>query len=282
MNDIIYSIVENGYNTCYIDTLLVSLFYKNNENFNLILEKEPSKPEGYYLQELIKIKFIEPIRRNYSINSSIINEIRNYSIICGWSNDLIIDGQKKCSDYYNFIYKLFNIESLEFEIINVLNYNNDNNIKKINYPYITLNLYDNDTIKNLLLNWININIKNIITLKSLNCYKLINIPQFVIIHINRLDNNIRNKYKLDIMKQIKFFGINDIYQKTLKWKIYSIICYKGDTYDNGHYYSIINMNNDNWLLFDDTLIPSFEIIDLELDTVKNKIMSEVDMIIYSL
>jgi hypothetical protein len=33
MTDIqIPCVVENGYNTCYIDSLLVSLFYKNNDS----------------------------------------------------------------------------------------------------------------------------------------------------------------------------------------------------------------------------------------------------------
>ena len=33
MTDILIPcVVENGFNTCYIDSLLVSLFYKNNDN----------------------------------------------------------------------------------------------------------------------------------------------------------------------------------------------------------------------------------------------------------
>jgi uncharacterized UBP type Zn finger protein len=283
-NTQIECIVENGLNTCYIDSLFVSLFYKYNDNILSILDNEPSKLEGFYLQELIRLKFIEPIQRNYSISSSTINEIRNYSIICGWSQDGNIDEQKDCSEYYKFIAELFNIQPLQLEIFEVKdNVLTDNN-KKYNFPFITLNLNQDDNIKNLFINWINTSfIKNNLQHNIINCYKLTNIPQFIIFNINRFGyNGVRNKHKLDIMKRIKFFGINDNSQDYIKWKISSIICHKGKNYNSGHYYCLVYTNQKKWILFDDEIIPSFEEIDLENEDLKDKIMLDAVMLIYTL
>jgi uncharacterized UBP type Zn finger protein len=278
----ILSVIENGYNTCYIDALLVALFYKHNDSINMILESEPKRPDGFYLQELIKLKFVEPIKRNYSINSSIINEIRNYSIICGWSDNEDIDGQKDCSEFYSFLSELFNIKPIEFEILEIKNNTISENIKKIRLPFISLNLTQDDNIKNILSNWIDTQI-NINNSKIFHCYKLSNIPQFIILYINRFNNDgTRNNYKLDIMKRIKFFGINDTTQNYLKWKIHSIICHTGKSIKSGHYYSVIYTYQRKWLLFDDNMIPSFEQIDMEDDDIKEKIMLESVMLIYTL
>ncbi len=285
MTDILIPcVVENGFNTCYIDSLLVSLFYKNNENLLNMLETTPIKPEGIYLQEIIKLKFVEAIQRNYSITSSTMNEIRNYSIICGWSQDGDIDGQKECSKFYKFIANLFNVQPIEFEILEIKDNILTNNSKKISLPYISLNLTRNDTIKNLLSYWITSELTQNNSLNNIyNCYKLINIPQFIIININRFDyQGKRNNFKLDIMKRIKFFGISDTSQNYLKWKLHSIICHRGENYNSGHYYSIITTNKKKYQLFDDNLIPSFQQIELEDTEIKEQLMLEAIMLIYIL
>ncbi len=277
------SVIENGYNTCYIDSLLVALFYKYNESLDSILYKEPNSPEGFYLQELIKVKFIDPVKRNFSIGSNIINEIRNYSIICGWSKDENITSQKKCIDFYNFISKLFNIEPLSFDILELKDGILNNTIKKNEFSYINLNLTnDNDNIRNLLINWIKNNITCNTSNSIIDCYKLNNIPSYIVININRFDEKGNcNKYNLDIMKRIKFFDINDNSQNYLKWKIHSVICYDGKNINNGHYYTLIYMGNNKWTIFDDTKIPSFNIYDIE-NCDNTKIMKDACMVIYTL
>lgn len=274
-------VVENGLNTCYIDSLFVSLFYRDCEHLNYILENTPSRVEGFYLQELIKNKFVLPIQKNYSISSNIMNEIRNYSVICGWSKDGDITDQKDCIEFYSFLIDLFNVSPLEFEILEFKNNTLNNNTQKIILPFITLNPTKDDTVKNLLQYWINSKTyspdENII-----NFYKLSNIPQFILLYINRFNNDVRNQYKIDIMKRIKFFGINDQTQNFIKWKIHAIICHTGNNMESGHYYCITTSYDKKWILFDNMIIPSFQQIDIDNEDIKEKIMSDVVILIYTL
>jgi len=281
INNITPCVVENGYNTCYLDSLLISLFYKENNNITYILEHTPKNPDGFYLQELIKNKFINPIQRNYSITSNIINEIRNYSVICGWSSEGDIAEQKDCREYLKFLLNIFNVTPLQIQIFKIKNNIISEYMQNLKLPYITLNITQDDTIHNLLQHWINSKIfspdENIIY-----CYKLIEIPQFVILNINRFEDGIRLPYKIDIMKRIKFFEINDQTQSYIKWKIHSIVCHTGNNSLSGHYYSVLSSYDKKWYIFDDTQIPSFKCIDLDDDDIKEKIMKDVLLIIYTL
>jgi hypothetical protein len=44
----IMSIVEDGFNATYIDSLLIALFYNNNKYLLEILNLNPIKPAGIY------------------------------------------------------------------------------------------------------------------------------------------------------------------------------------------------------------------------------------------
>jgi hypothetical protein len=306
-NNISYPlVVENGFNTSYIDSLFMALFYKNTEYTNFILENIPKTPPSYYLQELIKSKFIRPIQRNYSINSNVINEIRNYSVICGWSKDKDITEQKNCIEFFEFLMNIFNIKPIELEILEFKNNVLTNFSQKILQSYIVLEPKKDDTIRNLLNTWINSKIYSPDE-SIIQCYKLNDIPQFITLYIDRtnkkyddfdknednIDYNLDYKidYKIDIMKKIKFFGINDQTQNFIKWRIHSIICKnnksdKSDKSDksnkSGHYYSLLTTSDNKWLLFDDNNIPSINNINIDDDDIKEKIMSEVEILIYTL
>jgi hypothetical protein len=73
MSEFIPFHIEKGLNTSYITSLLMALFYKYNDNINVLLTDPPLKAVGFYLQELIKTLFVEPIRKNFSIRSDTIN-----------------------------------------------------------------------------------------------------------------------------------------------------------------------------------------------------------------
>jgi hypothetical protein len=51
---------------------------------------------------------------------------------------------------------------------------------------------------------------------------------------------------------------------------------------SGHYYCITTTYDKKWILFDNMLIPSFQQIDLENEDIKEKIMLESVILIYTI
>lgn len=280
----ITSIVEDGLSSSYIDALLTALFYKNNKNLLSILDLTPAKPSGIYLQELIKQKFVEPLQRNFSINSATINEIRNYSIICGFEiNDIV--KEQNVLNYFKFIAELFNIEKMTFEIEQIKDNINIINNNKLSIEYLIFKPQSDTSIKKLLENWINTNIfkidQAINNSHIYNIYSLSMIPTYIIIYINRYEDNKKLDIKIDIMKRIKFYNNNLNSQNYLKWNLHSIICHCGSSIDSGNYYSII-YHNKYPILFNNKYFPSFTQININDDEIKDKIMTESVMLIYTL
>lgn len=265
--------IEDGYNTSYIDSVLIALFYKANSYTTLLLEKYTENNSVIYLQELIKTKFIDALHKNYSINSNIINEIRNYAFIMGWDNYSSYNNEL-CSpvDFFIFLNKLFEGDTINIEINQIKNgvFNTNNKFNLL--QTITLSPTKNTSIRELFISWISDNIIGFDQNNMFNCYKLINIPNYICFAITR--NN--QKYKIDIMKQIKFFSNSDPTQNYLTWLIHGIICYSGK-----NYYSIICCNN-NWIEVNSSKIPSFNVIDLSDDEEIDRIQIEVICIIYTL
>ena len=185
-NKYINCIIEKGYNTDYINSLLLAMFYKSS-NIETILEYTKKTNTSFiYMQELIKSKFIEPLRCVYSISDNVINEIRNYAVICGWYNYMTDD----MDDTVN------NIDFIEQK--NILNF----------YKFI-IHLCDKNIFNNIIYNVKNnTNIKEIINLNNISYT-----PKFVCIQLNREQND---NYDVDIMKQI-------LINKS-KLHIHSIIC----------------------------------------------------------
>lgn len=277
MNKKIPCVIENGFNTCYLDSLFIAMFYSPSI-ISKILDVEPKNYNSIYLQELIKIKFVEPIRRHYSINGGTMNEIRNYSYDCGWGKNIkFIDEQMDVSEYFIFILNMFSAKYIEFEKVKT---SDITQIQKEKFPYLPLTPQENnDNIRDMFIRWKNNMIKQN---NETYYYKLSNIPDFIPICINRFNiNGTKNNYSVDIMKRIKFFDINENMQKDIKWKIHSIICHRGSRINNGHYYSIVLVNN-LWYLIDNQSIPSICQIDLSELSVKSTIMTECYMIFYVL
>lgn len=293
-------VVENGLNTCYLDSLFVGMFYKPSI-MDSILEKDPKDTSAIFLQELIKMKFVEPLRRHYSINESVMNEIRNYAVVCGWcKGDDYVDEQQDVSEFYIFLINALSVQYIEFEKIAVDEDLKENSSMKEKLPYIPLypvpdstslighvsennEKHEVQSVKDLLTNWINSNIVELNNKTFRHYYKLTNIPSFIPLHINRFEpNGTRIKSKIDIMRRIKFFGINDNTQKNLRWKIHSIICHKGDTMKSGHYYTIVLTGDKRWLLFDDKNIPSIRQIDINDYDTRESIMLDCMFLFYVL
>lgn len=290
-------IVENGFNTCYIDSLLMSLFYTPSIIYNNMLECDPVNPEFLYLQEMIKTNFVEPLRKDTSIaiTSDTINEIRNYSFINGWklSEPEELSEQQDVTEYFTFLLENFNNQTIHVErttITEGIRSNDDNgHLEKL--PFITLNVneYDYETnIKNLLNTWFNDNTvdvrretiednnKILKDIKGLNIYKICNVPYIVPLYINRFTSVESTKLltKIDINKKIRL-----IQDSHLRWTIHSVICHTGNSLKEGHYYSILITNN-KWLMFDDLSIPSLREIDMSDLELIDKIKRECVFLIY--
>ncbi len=57
-----------------------------------------------YLQEIIKTKFVDRVRSGTSILMEIMNEIRTFSIVCGWLTlDELLEQQNVNEYFYFFI-----------------------------------------------------------------------------------------------------------------------------------------------------------------------------------
>jgi hypothetical protein len=278
-NPIITFKVDDGLNTSYIDSLLVALFYKSSIIQNMLINI-PENSAFLYLQDQIQRDFVDQIRQNYSISSSLINEIRNYSIICGWKNGFgnIVE-LFNVSDFYIFLATGFGMGLLNFEITPEIN-NNLNNIN--NYQNILIKFSTNQpsSIKILLDEWINNNLLKINNNKQpTQCYHFKEIPLIITFNIDR--SNETKYVSIDIMKKIQFCKNNNEHQNNLSWVIHSIVCLENSR--KSSYYSIIKYDENNWYLFDNNKIPSLNKIDIKNDLVlQNKIKNESVLIIYKL
>lgn len=278
---IIPCVVENGINTCYIDSLLVAMFYKTSCMDDL-LNIDPKDASAIYLQELIKTKFVDIIKKNYIVTSNIMNEIRNYAHISGWcESSTFIDEQEDVSEFYHFLINLFSAKYIELEKISL---DESHKITKELLPFIPLNLEKKDTsirIKDLFMRFLD-NFCSDETNKVTSCYKLSSIPSYLSFVINRYDEGKKKiKCKIDIMDQLKFFNVIDKTQDVLKWKISSIICHSGSDPKSGHYYAYILVDG-KWLKFDDQTIPSFIQVSINDIDIKNDIMDNSTMLFYLL
>lgn len=261
--------VEGGINTSYIDSLLIALFYKPSTIDN-ILNNSPISCEFYYLQELFR-NFVEIVRRNYSVGLDLLNEIRNYSIMCGWKQDGNILDLFNVSDYYNFIVTSLNSNIIRFEIID--KDNNQISEKQISLINISISKDTDSDIKinELLDQWANIEIKNV--------YHFLDIPNYIPIYINRFDiNKIFYRGKVNIMKAIRWTNNNDVNQRKIKWNIHSIICYSET---NPHYYTLVYINS-KWYIYDNLNIPALEELNIKQQCITEKIKQECILLFFKL
>jgi len=265
--------IDDGYNTSYIDSVLVALFYKTNPYTNILLEKNPQKHSVIYLQELIKTKFIVPLHKNFSISSSIINEIRNYALIMGWDeHSSYLNELSSPIDFFKFLNQSFEGDSINIEINQIKDGIFDTNNKYNLLQTISLAPTKDTSVRELFISWISDNILGHEHNNMFNCYKLINIPNYICFDIKR--NN--NRFKIDLMKKIKFFSNADPMQNYLTWIIHGVICYSGK-----NYYSLIYGTN-NWVEVNSSKVPSFNQIDLSDYDEIERIQSEVVFVIYIL
>lgn len=244
-----FFVVEDGYNTSYISALIVGLFYEKS-NIERIVLTENSNINGHetYLQKLIKYKFVDNMRNNISVQSNILNEIRNYAYLCGWKITKSIDElmcQHDVIDFLSFLLSIFNVPYLEV---------NGNNCQ-----YITLDNPNLGTLTKMYNNWCNTNI-------------IENIPPFVIFKINR---DISKMEPVDIMSKIKLFNSNHVYCD-IKWIFHCAICKNTITNIN---YCILTIN-EKLYIWDEKQYPNLSEINLSDQDITYKIKTETYCVVY--
>jgi len=258
MNNII---VDDGFNTSYIDSLLIALFYiKKNNIFQNMLSDLPEQIPFAYLQDLIQNNFIEQIRKGYMIDITITNEIRNYSIICGWKDSPSITESFNVVDYLGFLTTGFGFK-LKYEIME----KKGETIISKNINHINVKLISDDMrIDELLRDWV----KDTFNDKLWNFKE---IPIMIPIYLDRLKEDKWNNNKVDIMKRIMFDA-----HKDYSWVIHAIV-----GVSNKRYYSIINYDT-NWYMFSNNRIPAFTKLNIKTEDISDKIKHECVLIIYRL
>ena len=203
-------IIESGYCTNYITVLLASLFYKHSCIDN-ILNNNHENIQNIYLQEIIKSKFIEYIRKGYSIQMQTLIEIQTFAHICGWQSSESLLNEHNIEDFYEFLLEISAVEK-----------------PKTNSYYINIKINGTECLKlNDLLETMQSNI-------------LLNISVLLAIKLNRDASNC----EIDIPKKIM------LYNDTI-WAIHTIICRDSNgsiysiIYDADSWYIFNNNNNNN-------------------------------------
>lgn len=298
-------IIENGLNTCYIDSLLMALFYKPSTYLDSLLHSDPNNLDCIYLQEIIKNKFVDQVRKNTSVLADVVNEIRIYANVCGWLANAA-DGynelfeQQDVNEFYSFLLNSINVPLIEIQRQTISEaFDNKNDISELeSIPFINLTVSDDTdetSIKELLNNWMNNNTvdnikrevinndgkKVIESVKGLNIYKIVNVPTFISLSINRFNSTVNKRIdtKVDIQKKIKIHHISDD-NDGLRWKIHAIICHRGETVKSGHYYSVLFGSDNTWLIFDDQSIPCLKEVDIKDTVISEAIKREAVFVIY--
>ncbi|AYV77301.1 MAG: ubiquitin carboxyl-terminal hydrolase [Barrevirus sp.] len=283
-----YFIIENAVNTCYIDSLLVSLFYKPVLPIDNILNKDLKNVVATYLQEYIKERFVKAIRSNKSVLRDDIEMIRVICSQIGWptlqtkdKQDAHLD-QQDVTEFFCFLLDTFEVEKINIQRYSLKN-NQGEEVEPANkevIPYIPLALPElsdeSITIKKMLYDWQHNNFVNLNKKTTcLNSYIIMNSPSLLALAINRF-NNEGHRIKTNVIIQKKIY-IND--KKLTEWTFHAAICHRGTSTKSGHYYSLIN-NSGNWYIFDDLNVPCMKLVKMDDPSITNMIKKECFFVLY--
>lgn len=277
--DIESFIVENAGNTCYIDSLLVALFFQNTA-ISKMLSTDVKDALIIYLQEFIREKFVNPIRNCKSVLMDDVEMLRTLCFQIGWRNNNINEfyNQQDVNEFFIFIASLFENEQIKLEkkIITEMNEEINKNPDIETIPFIPLFLPEdvsNIAVKNMLMSWLNDNIYQNNEQTNLGVYNIINSPLLLPLSINRF-NNLGERINTDVIIQKK---ITLTYNE---WYFHAAICHQGESYKSGHYYTLIKTNDDKWFIFDDLQTPCMKECRMDDIEITNKIKKHCVFLIY--
>lgn len=237
-------VIEDGYNTSYMATLFMALFYSRSmiERY-LLLENDNEKFDGLYLQKLIQHNFVDNVRKNLNITSKMLNEIRLCAITNGWMNDGDIFkafGDAEPIDFLWFMLRLIRFRPMEFE--------GEKTNTEVDYEkmYVVKSQGGATCIKALYDEWAKNN-------------SISNIPVMVLFQIDNIlaEFNINKKITL-FPKKHQYHNIN--------WVFHSLF------YNDGKSgYKTLMRDNDDLLIFNNNEFPNIKkITSAELSGMANK------------
>jgi ubiquitin C-terminal hydrolase len=280
MKELTAFMVENALSTCYIDSLLMALFYPLSTTLvEDLLMKDGGSHDSIYLQEFILQHFVLPVRQNNSVLQEQMEMIRSLCVQAGWiprattenQQDLIFE-QQDVSEFYSFLMEKLPGTPIQIQrqtITEGLPDSNDTGeIEKIPFiPLCTPIGVDTVRVSAMLQNWMEDNhstvTRSVFTkdgtkkemVSGLNTYYIVNIPSILALGINRFKHpDCRDYVSVIIEKYISPFKNSSIIPDLHKYAFQAAICHTGDTPKAGHYYAIIS-DDDHYLLFDDQMPP---------------------------
>lgn len=300
-------IVPNIGNTCYINSLLMGLFFEKS-SCDYILTTNPEDNNGIYLQEYIKHYFIDRVRHFKSVDEDAIEQIRLLLYEMGWkktNNELYL--KQNVDEFYGFLMEKLNGTHIKIQCETITNNNKPHNDigGETEIPFIPLLIpkdknsvnikdmldiwmYDNAKTKKFRKNITIYNSKKECDVVELDIKNIMNIPQTIALNINRfnfIESNgeyecFRDNTDVYIQKKISLFK-NKYDFNAKEWVFKSALCHRGNTLYDGHYYSLLIKNNE-YYIFDDLKIPSLKKVSMDDNNITSIIKKECVFIIYSL
>jgi len=270
MNNIEF-IIENGYNTSHMEAIFIAMFYSSHQFYDL-LYSSPVNENFYYVQELIKTSFIDPLKKKYTIQSSELNEIRNYMYMCGLNNDDNNNLLDLCDPIKLFEFMIGGLGNLQL-CIDICNNTGCVQHKVFDYVKLTEKNIINEgyELATDVEKMINIWISNELLYDNNVTYHFIDIPTMIPLYFDR-----NSRIEIDIMKKIKFKNAHS--QEHIRWSLCSIVC---KSKFDGHYYAINKINNE-WLIYDSYNLCQTENVSKFNDNIASSIKSEWNILLYKL
>jgi len=288
--------IENAGNTCYMDSLIIALFYVKSciEN-HVMSNREVKNPLGIYIQEFIKNQIIDPLRNGKSVTRETMDTFRSLCFQSGWRNSDEEEyfRQQDVSEFYSFIAHMLDIPMIEMQKRTITEAipDKDDTGKKEQMAFVPLSLPNDKTdvkIATLLYDWMHNNYVQIkrkintgqeltpTNVNSLQSYSITNFPMIVPLSINRFRSN-NERLDVNIIIQKKINPVDGNFQH--EWKLLSVICHNGLSSDAGHYYTLFTSLN-KWYISDDLKEPSIYEVAMNDKNITSRIKRECVFLIY--
>lgn len=291
MNKNINFIVENPGNCCYIDSLLMALFYSPSYT-NTLLINNIADVEAMYLQECVKEQFVNLVQNHKSVSIDNINFIKYMLLQNGWKTFQELYEQQDISEFYTFLIKKFEGQLIEIKRKTISEEPSKDSAGKIEkIPFIPLSFgskqSDSINVIDMLSNWMFDNIVEIYQKDGtptniLNSYEINNTPILVGLGINRFTSDgQRINISVMIQKKIKLFEHNYTQNSNIEWFFHAAICHVGENNRSGHYYALI-VHKSNWYIFNDQNMPCLKEIEMNDNITRDKIRKECVFLLYKL